>query len=278
MKQIVNVVINYANEDEVLVYAEHLSKQTIASNITLVIVVNKEGAIGIDGFKNKLDEIALDILVFDPNENLGYMNGLIYGYRQYYKEVQDLPTWVVMSNTDIAYSSYSFFEDFLGTDYTEDTWCIGPSVYSPAKNSYDNPKSTERYSIKELNRRIFIFEHPSVSYFYKRLADLKAKLVKNKRRDSQFVYSVHGCFFIVRNEFSEVLKSRKYKSLMYSEEAYIAEITRAYGKRCYYDSTIEIIHNENTVTSKLGIRKISKYLADSLKVIRDEFFIENIKR
>ena len=273
MKEIINVVINYANEDEVLLYAKNLSKQTVAHNISLVVVVNKEGNIGMRGLEKNLKEVDLDIRLYNPNENLGYLNGLIYGYNQYCKGIDELPKWVVMSNTDIEFLSNSFFETFLGSVYDKDVWCIGPSVYSPQKRSYDNPKSIERYSIADLNRRILIFKHPTLAYIYSKLAVLKARLVKKKRKDSQFVYSVHGCFFIINIDFSEVLKNREYKALMYSEEAYIAEIIRLYGKKCYYDNTIEVIHNENRVTGKLDFRWKSKYFLDSLRLIRDEFFI-----
>lgn len=272
MKRIVNIVIYYANEDEVFVYAKNLSKQTEARNISLVVVVNKEGSIGLNSFENKLSEIDLDILVFNPNKNLGYMNGLIYGYNQYIEATKDIPNWVVMSNTDIEFSDDSFFGNFLGTAFEEDVWCVAPSVYSPATNSHDNPQYTVRYSIKDLNRRIFIFEKPLVAYLYIKLSAIKSKFFKKKKKDSRFVYSAHGCFFIIRNELAEILKHKKYKALMYSEEAYIAENIRGNGKRCYYDSMIEIIHNESSVTSKLDINIKSKYIADSLKVIRGEFF------
>ena len=272
MKKIVNIAIYYANEDEILAYANSLSRQSIARDISLVVVVNKEEGMSLDIFKSKLADFELDTMVFNPNVNLGYMNGLIYGYKQYSEEAKDIPSWVVMSNTDIQFSNDRFFEHFLGASYEDDVWCVAPSVYSPANNSYNNPQRIERYKIKELNRRISIFERPAIAHFYIKLAGIKAKLIKKAKKNSQFVYSAHGCFFIICGEFAEVLKHKKYNALMYSEEAYIAEIIRTYGKKCFYDSTIEVIHNKSTITRKLGIRKRSKYFADSLKLIRDEFF------
>jgi len=275
MKQIVNVVDYYANEEEVITYAIALSQQTVAHHIMLVIIINKEGQTSIGAFKEKINEIDLDILVLDPNENLGYMNGFIYGYNQYRQLFNNVPNWVVMSNTDIEFQNNSFFEDLLKKSYEENIWCIAPSVYSPANDSYNNPQYTERYIPEKLNRLIYIFERPALAYIYLKLANLKAKYVRKIRNNSQFVYSAHGCFLVMRCEFAELLRYRRYQALMYSEEAYIAEIIRAYRKRCFYDSTLEVIHNESTVTGKLNIRKKSKYIADSLKVIKEEFFMEN---
>lgn len=274
MKQIVNVVINYANEEEILIYAKNVSKQTVAEYITLVVVINKQGNTKIEDFQRQLNEVALDILIYNPNENLGYMNGLIYGYSEYSSKKNDSLKWVVMSNTDIEFTSDKFFEMVLEKEYGEDIWCIGPSVYSPTKKSFDNPKSIQRYSLTGLNRRIFIFERPLLAYAYIKLAVLKAKFTKISKNDSQPVYSVHGCFFIVRKKFADILKDRKYKALMYSEEAFISEIVRQHERKCFYDSEVEVIHNEHAVTSKIGISKKSKYLADSLRVVRDEFFVE----
>jgi len=72
-----------------------------------------------------------------------------------------------------------------------------------------------------------------------------------------------------------ILDDRKFKALLYSEEAYIAELIREYNKKTYYDSNIEVIHNESAVTGKLANKKKAKYIADSLKVIRDEFYIND---
>ena len=274
MKDIVNIVICYSNENEVIAYANALSEQTVANNITLVIVINRKGNYDFYKFKNKLDEINLEILVYNPNENLGYMNGLIYGYKLYSDKNENVPIWVVMCNTDIEFTDTKFFESFSKNSYDDEIWCVAPSIYSPSKRSYENPQYINRYTIHDLNRRINIFKRPNLAYIYIKLAKIKAIFLKKSKKKSQHVYSAHGCFFIIRGAYAEILKYKKYKALMYSEEAFIAENILVCGKKCYYDSSIEVFHNESSVTGKLDNNKKAEYLADSLIAIRDEFFIK----
>lgn len=274
MKKIVNVVILYANEEEVLDYAIALSQQTAVDNIALVIIVNKIGNTQLEAFESKLVSLPIETFVFDPNENLGYLNGAIYGYYQYCKVSKDISEWIVVSNTDIKFSNSTFFEDFLQTKYDDDVWCVAPSVYSPKKKSYDNPEYIDRCPKDKIDKLIFIHERPFLAHLYAKVAKIKGNVLRNDKQNSQFIYSAKGCFFIIRNEMATILKERKFKALMYSEESYIAEIIRNYKKKTYYDCTIEVNHNESATTGKLAMRHRAKYITDSLKVIRDEFYIE----
>lgn len=270
--RILNLVILYDNENEVIKYAEQLSKQSIYRDIALIIVVNKLGKTQIEKFELKLKNIPLQFTVFVPDGNLGYLNGVIYGYNQFCQIANLMPEWIVVSNTDIEFANNSFFEDFINTNYEDDVWCVAPSVYSPKKNSYDNPGYINRCDKESIDRLIFIHERPLLAYLYAKASKVKGMFLRNKKKESQYIYSGKGCFFILKNEMAEKLKGKKYGALMYSEESYIAEIIRNNNKKIYYDSRIEVIHNENTVTGKLEVGKKAKYIADSLKFIRDEFY------
>lgn len=272
MKSIVHCVILYANEEEVFEHARNLSKQTVVSDIALVIVVNKKDRTDIVDFKTRLQSLNLDVFIYDPNENLGYLNGTIFGYNQFCKETSSLPKWVIISNTDIEFSSNTFYQDILSNNYSEDVWCIAPSVYNFAKKSYDNPEYIDRVKIGTINRLIYIYERPFLAGIYEKLANIKGRLARNAKQESQYIYSAKGCFFILRTEMADLLTQRKYRAIMYSEESYVSEIILQINKKIYYDSSIEIIHKESTVTGKLKLQSKAKYIAESLKVIREEFY------
>ena len=270
--KILNIVTLFCNEIEVLEYAIKLSKQSISADISLVIVVNKNGVMTENDFNDKLRKINLKIYLYKPRENLGYLNGLIYGYNQFIKR-HESPEWIVMSNTDITFSNNEFFKDFFKNKYNENIWLIGPSIYSSKNKSYDNPQYKNRHSLKSLEKRIYIFKRPMLAYYYLKIANIKAKYKKRKKEDSQYTYSLHGCFFFVNNNFMEILKDKKYGSLMYSEEAYLAELVRLNNKKCYYESGIEVIHTESTVTGKIDVKKKIRYFQESLEYIKKEFYI-----
>ncbi len=270
--KLLNIVLLYSNEEEVIEYAKKLCSQSISDNISLIIVINKAGDMTEENFKDSFKEIGIKTYFYNPGRNLGYLNGLIYGYNQYVK-MHESPEWIVMSNTDISFSDNSFFEKFCNKKYNDDIWLIGPSIYSLENKSYDNPQYKQRHTLKSLNKRIFIFKNPLLSYYYLKMANIKAKFKKKEKQESQYSYSVHGSFFFVNLNFMEVLKTKEYGPLMYSEEAYLAEIVRLNNKKCYYESDIEVIHTASTVTGKLEIKKRARYIQESLEYIKKEFYI-----
>lgn len=95
-----------------------------------------------------------------------------------------------------------------------------------------------------------------------------------RKKESQYVYSNHGSFFFLNIQIVEKIKNIFYEPFLYSEEAFIAEQIISHNKKSYYDSALELIHNENSVTGLLGIKRTSQYIANSLRYIRDEFYLK----
>lgn len=176
------IAINYSNETEVLEYAKMLSKQTVSENIRLVIVINKMSLDRKDTFAEEVSNISLKIKLVDPKENLGYLNGALYGYRNFTQDETYNSDWVVISNTDIIIEDSRFFEKFGQTDYNDDIWCVGPSIFSPSKNSYDNPHYLDRCKLSKINRLIWIHDRPIIAFLYHKLSKIKASSKKCGRK------------------------------------------------------------------------------------------------
>ena len=145
---ITNIVICYANEDEIIEYAKQVAKQTMAEKIKLIVVVNLEQK-GITYLKVKLSQIGITYKIINPQKNLGYLNGLLCGYEQdklYSK-------WYILSNTDIEIPDKNTVEKFLKRKYLNDSeiWVVGPSVFAPKKGSFSNP-----YMIVRPSKKIYI--------------------------------------------------------------------------------------------------------------------------
>ena len=271
MGKIINIVTLFNNTNEVVNYAKSLSVQTLSKDIILVIVINMIDENEKKSLYRRLSEIDLCIKIFSPEKNLGYLNGLIYGYNCYTEE--NLPTkWIVMSNTDIKFLEADFFEKFVIKNYHDDFWLVGPSVYSIETKSFDNPQYSNRLTKKGIDKRIKIFENLLISYLYTKLSKIKAERSRKMELPSQVTYTVHGCFFFIRNEFIETIKNKVYGPLMYGEEIYLAENALRYNKKCYYDQMIRVNHEGSTVTRLLDLKKKSYYILQSLRFIRDEFF------
>ena len=72
--------------------------------------------------------------------------------------------------------------------------------------------------------------------------------------------------------FFEALGEEEYGVVLYSEESFIAEIILENGKLEFYDATIEVKHNENLTTSKLGLIKKGQYMSNSMAYIKQRFY------
>ena len=272
MFEIVNVIICYNNGEEVVKYIDEMKNHDCIEKVCFVITINAGRDEDISFITNYIEETKLNVILFSPNENLGYLNGLIQGYR-YFRESNAAPRFVVMSNTDITIPNISYYKDLIEKNYDECIGCIGPSVFVGEKNTYDNPVEEKRRSLQEMNRIIMLFSVPLFRGLYVYLSTIKGYFKKNMKTDSRYVYEVHGCYFILTRKFAEIIKTQKYGALMYSEETYIAELIYRYNFREYYDADIEVIHLEHSTTKFVKCSKIAKYIKESMKYIRDEFYL-----
>lgn len=265
-----NIVICYANEDEVLEYAETIERQTIKDALQLIIVVNKEGK-GIEFLKKELSRIDIKSSILNPGKNLGYLNGLLYGYR--YAETKT--KWYVLTNTDIKIPNNNFFESFLESEYlkNDSIWVVGPSVYSSKSNSYSNPYMKVRPAKKTYQVKNFLMKWPT---FYELIFQAK-RILRAKRKDTNSdnsgeVYAVHGSFMFVSEELMMILSIRQPWELLYDEEQYIAEVCRENSKKIRYDAALLIHHLDGTSTGKVNVVNRYKRMVQSNRRIIEEFY------
>ena len=274
-KIILNTIIYYNNFDEICNYCKSVFDIGGAENIFIAIVVNKmdEDAI----YRPLLEKLVISyqekVLLFFPENNLGYMNGMIAGYDWFVTCKKVIPDFVIMSNTDIEFPDCSFFKKLISHDYPDEVWAIGPSVFSLKRKCFDNPTAYSRRTKKQLKRIVRLTSIPLIRSLYVWLSDLKARMFGRKTiPDSAEVYEIHGCFFIVKGEFAKQLSLHKFGALLYSEESYIAEEAYHNNKKVYYDSRLSIVHKEHSVTSKISYKRIASHISKSMKYIIDEYY------
>ena len=268
---LLNTIIYYDNYKEIETYCKEVYHLANAENIYISICVNKMG----DKQKSEIEKIlGVDkkIHIYFPNNNEGYMNGMLFAYEQFTKETKLQPDYIIMSNTDIQYPDKEFLSKFIRKDYGEDIWGIAPSVYALRRLSYDNPVSYTRLTIGRIKRTILFTSLPIVRSLYVWLSEKKARIKKTKEQSSSYIYLAHGCYFIIKRELAEVMSKHKYGVLLYSEEAYVAEEIYHHNKKMYYDSDLKIIHAEHSTTGKLKYARVAKYISSSLSYILKEYY------
>lgn len=271
MKKILISVVCYDNEDEVIDFAKKVAKQNCKDMIILNVTCNKID--NIEEFKKKISMIDLIINVYNPNSNLGYLPGCLYGIEQYSQENIDDYDWVMISNTDISFDSDNFFHDLFNATLNNNIWCIGTNIVLSKNQKVQNPFATKRPSKTKMIIWKIVYSKYCLFKLYYKLFELKQKISKssNKKNISSYVYAVHGsCFFLKRECINKIMNYEK--MFMYDEELFIAEIIRANNKKIYFDKSLTIFHNENQVTGKIPSKTKQLWFKDSINTIYNQFY------
>ena len=264
---IVISVVCYNNEDEVIAFAKQISEQSFDKNIQLIITCNSTKKI--EYLKDAVNEVSIDSHIFNPEKNLGYLSGCLYGL-----ERTKLPDyyWLMICNTDLILESKTFFEDVLdGVD--SDVWCIGPSITLKTTGKEQNPFFVERPSKWSMLIRKIAYSHYLLYKTYFKLSDVKCKTKKmEKKHSSQQVYAVHGSCFLLNSDVIPLLVKESQNIFMYGEELLVSELIRGYGKKVFYNADTKIIHNENQVTGKIANSKKQQWFKQSTDYLYRRFF------
>ena len=271
--KLINSVVCYNNHTEVISFAKSLSELSNSHLIVLVISINQLSTDNLINLKESLKKIKLSTFINETNTNLGYLNGMIFGIKNFLTLNPEFQfDYALFSNTDVSFSRNDFLFKLMNKSYPSDYWAIGPVVFSSATKSNANPVAKVRRSKKEMDKLIFIFSTPLINYLYYFLSLVKSKLFKKYDLISKEVYEIHGSFMILKKDLVYELFNKPFKGFLYSEEAFISEIVFQSHKKVFYDSTLVVNHNEHSVTRFLGIKLKLKYIADSLKSVNEDFY------
>lgn len=261
-------VVCYNNENEIIEFAKKLRKQKNTDQIKLVVTCNS-----CSDFDRLCKEIKKEYPVsevFNPPKNLGYINGCLYGFLNQ----KDSYKWGLISNTDIEFASADFFEKILSFQ-DDSVWCIGPDIVLVENGIHQNPYQIYRFSpnkkkIKDLvfscylTYRIYFFMSFIKKIIRKRFVDEKKECVK----PSGFVYAVHGSCFILKKDCLDALIAENNQIFMYDEEIFVAEVVLKNHKRCYYDQSLKILHNEHQTTGRINYKTKQKWYKQSIQYLK----------
>lgn len=263
MVDIVISVACYNNEQEIVVFARNLKKQTISDRIKLVVSCN--ACSDIDKFSADLKNEYPLSEVYNPKKNLGYLNGCLYGFQNQ----TDSFKWGLISNTDIEFTSNDFFEKILETQ-DDEIWCVGPDIVLSGRSIHQNPYRVSRPSKSEKKIRDFIFSYYCLYMIYLYLHYAKRKFKKEEINvaPSSFVYAIHGSCFVLRKECVEALLAENNGIFMYDEEFFIAEVVYKNRRKTFFDASLGVLHNENQTTGKISQRIKQKWFKQSIDYLK----------
>lgn len=264
-----NIIVYYDNKEEVEKYISEV-KAIGHDQVEIALVVNKDSEKRAIETAEFLQKSGMG-RVIDYRDNVGYLNAMLKTIRGLDMNPYD---YVILSNTDIHFEQKDFFTQLSRKEYHDEIGCIAPSVFSTKIQGYQNPHYRERVSREHFERLSRVFSRPALGRLYLGLSGLKGKMRRKaaQRPSSCYVYSPNGAFMIFTRAFIRIITGYEYGVRLYSEESCIGELLRLNGMKCYYDDSIEVMHQESTVTGKVDYRKRFSAWKESIDYILREFY------
>lgn len=267
-------IVCYGNENEVCSFLNQLDNQRKTDSIAVAITINKAHNPQI--IKDFVKDTKVKCFVFEPNINLGYLNGCLYGIKKLSENINY--NWALMCNTDITFLNSVFFETISSTEYEEGIWGIAPSIQLP-DHTFQNPYISIRPTREEMKRQYYIFSKYYLFYAYNFASEIKKIIVRciSKNRvcsKSQIVYAAHGSCMIFRKEMVKLLIAEENDIFLYCEEEYLAGLIYENGKKVLYDNQLQVLHNEHQTLGKIDYRKKQNWYIKSLESVIKRFYME----
>lgn len=266
MGKVIISTVCYFNEDEVIDFANNISEQTFKNVIFLVCcnAISGEGRL-----EKELKNIGIESYIYYPKNNLGYLNGCLYGVKKFGSINED--DTVIISNTDIYISDVHTFEKIVNKRYGHNVACVAPKVIlDNGKNQ--NPFLLERPSVYDILKWRYIQSSCIGMFIYTMMYRLKSKFKIEKEYGRREIYSACGSFMIFSAQMINILNSESNDIFMYGEEIYISEIIRKYGFKIIYDNDYIIRHHENSTTKLSGYKRKADWYKQSYIYLYNEFF------
>lgn len=266
INKVLIICLNFNNNNEVLEYIKHIDKRSIVEEVEIDIVIVENG----NTYLSEIDKYIKKARVyyFCPYKNLGYLNGLMYGLEEY-KKINNLPKFIIFSNTDIKICE-GFFKRML-TEYKTYEGIIAPNIYSPENKKYQNPFMKKQITYLNLKKLLIISSSINLFKLYTILYEFKSKIISSQESNSELIYAAHGSFLIFTREYFEKIKLN-YKSFLYGEEIYIANKAKINNMKIYYDKELRIIHTEHSVTNKINYKNKTKLFNQTYKILLEELY------
>lgn len=268
MSRIISAVTCYNNDTEVVEFGKQLAAQSCADSIVYLITINS--AKDYDKLQQELKALQVENYLYKAPKNLGYLNGCLYGIKQYRIIRED--DIIIVSNTDLQINNKNAFIRIEEKMKEKNVWCLGPCIQLKT-GEYQNPFLSERPAKQKVliwklmqGNHILLMLYNSLSKIKKQI---KSSSVKLKTTD---VYAVHGSCFIMNKVGIQKLMDAANNVFMYGEELLVAEIVRLNNGIIRYADDIDIIHSENSTTRLANARVKAKWYKQSFNYIYLNFF------
>ncbi len=283
-QSILAVIVNYQRDEETKSLVDQLLTQE--GNFDLqVIVVNCESSGSKQGSPAKPYDVRSNVFSY-RTANLGYFGNAAWGVAKFL-ENRMLPDWVIVSNSDIAFTDNDALSLLLSYEKKGAPAVIAPTIISGVTGQDQNPFMRNRPPMYRMHFRKWVFRFYATYLVYQLLSLVKRMLItlveqitgaiKGRTSENPVskpvkIYAPHGAFIIFHNSYFDAGGDFNYGAFLFGEEIFVAEAVLNLGLSMVYDSRLEVVHKEHTATGTFKSREMVKHIAESSAYCANSFF------
>ena len=275
------ICVNYFGDEDTRSYVESCLLLNASQRVDIVIVDNSERHSVSQVLKN-LEKQSPRVKVAVPEKNLGFYNGAAWALREYCA-ANDLPEWVIVSNTDLFFEDKDFFVKLFSLYKGISVGIVAPTIISTLTGVDQNPQISVRPSARKMWFYTFIYRFYILGQAYWFLSMFKnmfkSRMVLSKggrfKRECSVVseiYAPHGSFVILNRNFFDKNGTLQHGSFLFGETITLAEHAIRLGVKVLYDPRLKVFHKEHASFGLLRSRQSIKFQWEGSKFTFETYF------
>ncbi|WP_299873345.1 glycosyltransferase family 2 protein [uncultured Cocleimonas sp.] len=243
------IMVNYNGASDTIKCVESiLSQQTSLFKSKIIIVDNASETEDIEAIKDFCGENEF-IEIIESSSNIGYFPAFNIAIDNYYNEILEKSTSVIICNNDLVFDK-NFLSLYFAKKYSSDTLVISPNVIT-FDGVKQNPHVLKRFSpLRKLIYKVYFNSYP-MSLFIRFVTKMRRSYSKPPiEHDSMFIYQGIGACYILPIVFFKKIRRLDDRVFLGGEEALLSDqVLKASGKN-FYDKELLVLHAEGASFKK----------------------------
>ena len=282
LMSVVFLLVHFHNQQQVEALLQWLSRHGTrlhaAARVQVAIADNSR-----DWVHDQSQTKGISVSVYTPAKNLGYLNGLNFAWQALRRSADDLPEWIVLTNSDIELSDDYFSR--LSVPRDAEIGIVAPSILR-ADGIDQNPFLARRPGRRRMSVYRILFRFAVTHWLLDRLATLRDRRrahaqerghandlqVDANSNQTVSIYAAHGSHMIVHREFFQRGGTLQFAGFMYGEEIHLAEQAHRLGLNVVYDPSVVVQHQGKATTDSVPRDVRRRWKQQSATIVYDAYF------
>lgn len=240
------VILNYNTYEDTIRLVNELQHQTIANQLTIVVVDNYSPNGSYEKLKT-IEELYSNTILLQSGENRGYSAGNNIGLK--YTIGQGLK-YTLIVNPDIEIHQKDYIAKMVAKINMDSKIAVLGTDIVNVEGNHQNPM-----------REVGFWEE--LFWFYELLSLRKNNRViyTENHSHSRYCEKLSGCCFMIRNSFIEQIGFLDENTFLYCEEPILAKQVRQCGLKMFYMAELQAFHNHIKAKKGNPVKRMKTFTA-----------------